>query len=233
MRNKFLFFSPSPRDIPEVKQSIEQMLYHQHDVIWLKYYNELDAYHKARSYFLNSPEKYDYLCIIPDDLVINQEGLNQLFRELDNPTINLPEECKGNYPVLAGICNYSYINDKQMQMVPASISSTTSSYLLTFRDLDSMEDRIIKCAYIGFSCEFIHRSVLEKIDFKRYPDLGLDNALSDSLIKNKIPQYIVKTARFVHLKGLSVKHGGSLSVNPDITYQGVYKPYVVFVPRSK
>jgi GT2 family glycosyltransferase len=228
MRNKFLFFIPSPRDIPEVKQPIVDLLYQKHDVLWMKYYPELEAYQKARQYFLNSPKKYDYLCIIPDDLAINSEGLNNLFRELENPSIEL-SKFGGNYPVLAGVCNYSYINEQQMEMVAASISSTVSSYLLTFKGLESMKDNIIKCAYIGFSCEFIHRDVLKQIDFKRYPDLGLDNAFSDQLIKKKIPQYILKTAKFVHYKGLSVKYRTALSTNPDIIFSGIKKPYVLFV----
>lgn len=232
-----MFFIPSPRSIPEVKQPIVDLLYHQHDVLWLKYYPELEAYRKARSFFLNSPEKYDYFCIIPDDLAINQDGLHQLFRELDNPTIDLSQyNCTDggqNYPVLAGVCNYSYLSEEQMNKVPASISSTLSHYMLDFDTLERMKDRIIKCAWIGFSCQFIYRSVLEQVDFKQYPDLGLDNTFSDSIIKKKIPQFLLKTAKFVHYKGLSAKYRTALSVNPDIIYQGIYKPYVIFVPRDK
>jgi hypothetical protein len=228
MRNKFLFFLPSPRDIAEVKQPIVDLLYGKHDCIWFKYYQELEAYQKARNYFLNSPKNYDYLCIIPDDLAINEDGLHKLFRELENPSLDL-QQWGGNYPVLAGICNLSYINEEQMGKVCASLSSTTSSYLLTFAALEAMQDTVIKCAYIGFSCEFIHRSVLEKIDFKRYPDLGLDNAFSDQLVKKKIPQYIHRGARFVHYKGLSVKYRQALSTNPDVIYTGVKKPSVIFV----
>jgi hypothetical protein len=231
MRNKFLFFIPSPRDIPEFKQPIVDLLYNKHDCIWFKYYPELEAYQKARNYFLNSPKNYDYLCIIPDDLGINEDGLKKLFRELENPSLDMAGGEWGghNYPVLAGICNYSYINEDQMEKVAASLSSTTSSYLLTFSALEQMQDTIIKCAYIGFSCEFIHRSVLEKIDFKRYPDLGLDNAFSDQLVKKKIPQFIHKGARFVHYTGLSVKYRQALSTNPDVIFTGVKKPSVIFV----
>lgn len=229
MRNKFLFFLPSPRDIAEVKQPVVDLLYGKHDVIWFKYYPELEAYQKARNYFLNSPKKYDYLVILPDDLGINEDGMKKLFRELENPSIDLAGEWGGNYPVLAGICNYSYVNEDQMEKVSASISSTISTYLLTFRALEQMQDTVIKCAYIGFSCEFIHRSVLEKIDFKRFPDLGLDNTFSDSLIKKKIPQYILKTARFTHYKGLSVQFRNALSTNPDVIHVGKYKPHVIYV----
>jgi hypothetical protein len=228
MRNRFLFFLPSPRDIPEFKQPVVDLLYGKHDCIWFKYYPELEAYQKARNYFLNSPKNYDYICLIPDDLAINEDGLKNLFRELENPSLDL-QEWGGNYPVLAGICNYSYTNEEQMEKVCASLSSTTSSYLLTFSALEQMQDTIIKCAYIGFSCEFIHRSVLEKIDFKRYPDLGLDNAFSDQLVKKKIPQYIHRLAKFTHYKGLSVKYRTALSVNPDVIYTGVKKPSVIFV----
>lgn len=232
MRNKFLFFVPSPRDIMEVKQPIVDLLYQKHDVLWMKYYPEIEAYRKARAFFLNSSEKYDYFCILPDDMALNEDGLNQLFRELDNPSIEL-SQYGGNYPVLAGVCNLSCLNEKQMQTVCASISSTTSQYLLDYPTLEKLPDRIIKCAWIGFSCQFIHRSVLEQIDFKQYPELGLDNAFSDSLVKKKLPQYILKTAKFIHYKGLSAKFNGALSVNPDQILVGKYKPRVIFVPRDK
>jgi len=228
MRNKFLFVIPSPRDIAEVKQPIVDLLYGKHDVLWMKYYPELEAYQKARAYFLNSPKNYDYMCIIPDDLAINDDGLRNLFRELENPSLDMVQ-WGGNYPVLAGICNLSYINEEQMEKVAASISSTLSQYLLTFRALEGMNDSVIKCAWIGFSCEFIHRSVLERIDFRQFPELGIDNTFSDSLIKKKIPQYILKTARFTHYKGLSVKFKNALSTNPDVILTGVKKPHVIYV----
>ena len=228
MRNSFLFCVMSPRDIAEVKQPIVDLLYGKHDVLWMKYYPELEAYQKARSYFLNSPKNYTYFVILPDDLGINEDGLKKLFRELENPSIDLAE-WGGNYPVLAGICNLSYTNEEQMEKVAASVSSTLSQYLLTFRALEGMADSVIKCAWIGFSCEFVHRSVLEKIDFKSYPSLGIDNTFSDSLVKKKIPQYILKTAKFVHYKGLSVQFRNALSTNPDVTYVGKYKPHVIYV----
>ena len=232
MSNKILFFVPSPRDIPEVRQPIVDILYPDHDVIWFKYFQELDAYQKARKYFLESDQNYDYLCIIPDDLAINQEGIDLLLNELENPSLDLSEH--GNrYPVLAGICNMSYINTEQMNQVAASMSSTLAAYLLSFSTLEKMPDKIIKCAWIGFSCEFIHRSVLEKIEFRSHSALGMDNVFSDSLVKKKIPQYILKTARFVHYKGLSVQYRSSLSVNPDVIYTGVYKPFVILHKATK
>lgn len=236
MRNKFLFFVPSPRDIPEVKQPIVDLLYQKHDVLWLKYYPELEAYQAARTYFLNSPEKYDYFCILPDDMAINKDGLHQLFKEIENPSIDLSPYPFGdgkNYPVLSGICNFSYLSPEQMERTVCSISSVTSQYLLDFKDLDEMTDRVIKVAFVGFSCTFIHRSVLQKINFERIPDLGLDSSLADALIKRKIPQFMLKTARFVHYKGLSVNHRTALSVNPDVIFTGVYKPHVIFVPKEK
>ena len=231
-KNNILVFVPSPRDIPEVRQPIVDILYPDFDVIWFKYFQELDAYQKVRKYFLESDRNYDYLCIIPDDLAINKEGIDLLLNELENPSLDL-SQYQNKYPVLAGVCNYSYINAEQMTLVAASVSSTTSSYLLSFGMLDKMKDSIIKCAWIGFSCEFIHRSVLEQIDFRSHPSLGLDNVFSDSLIKKKIPQYILKTARFTHYKGLSVQYKNALSVNPDVIYSGIYKPYILFHDSQK
>ena len=109
---------------------------------------------------MESPENYEYFLILPDDLAINKEGIDLLLNELENPSLELSEY--GNkYPVLSGICNLSLdTNTEQMNQVAASISSTLSMYLLSFSNLEKMKDKVIKCAWIGFSCEFIHCSVL-------------------------------------------------------------------------
>lgn len=243
-KSNILFFIPSPRHIPEVKQPIIDLLYGKHDVIWMKYFKELDAYRKAREFFLLIPEKYDYFCIIPDDLVINQKSINILLDELVNPTINL-KEFGGKYPVLAGICNLSYSNDEEMSKIAAAkrvIPDENNNqkrievvwdHFIKFKELESITDKIIQCLWIGFSCQFIHRSVLEKIQF-RQPDHtgGLDTFFSYDLRDLQIPQYIHKQARFLHLKGLSSQFRDVLSCSPDVIYTGVYDPHIIYVDKE-
>jgi hypothetical protein len=242
-KNKYLFFIPSPRSIPEVKQPIVDILYGKHDVIWMKYFEELDAYRFARDFFLKSEKDYTYFCIIPDDLVINQKGIDILFNELNNPSLELAK-FDGVYPVLAGVCNLSYTTDLELSKIAAAQAiipdpSYQNAALLwdsfiKFKDLDGFMYDIIRCLFIGFSCEFIHRSIIEKFEFRR-PDHtgGLDTFLSYDLKTNKIPQFIHKKARFLHLKGLSSRIRNAISVNPDVIYTGVYEPQIIYVDSDK
>jgi hypothetical protein len=237
---------PSPRDIHEVKEQIVNLLYGKFDVIWFKYYKELDAYQKAQQFFLNHRKRYDYLCIIPDDLILNYDSLSLLLNELENPSISLPE-FGHKYPVLAGICNISYTNNEQMEKVAASqvvIQDERNKrftvfwdHFLKFDELDRFQSDLIQVIFVGFSVEFIHRKVLEKIRFRHdnpeRPSSGIDTFFSYDCRDLKIPIFIHRKASFVHLKGLSTiqQHHkiALLSTNPDVIYSGVYKQQVIFV----
>ena len=246
MKHKILFFVPSPRDIPEVKESIVELVYGKYDIIWFKYFKELDAYQKAQYFFLNHRKRYDYLCIIPDDLILNEGALSILLNELENPTIPLIE-FGHRYPVLAGICNISYTNDEQMMKVAASKAVIADAerqrfdvfwdHFLKFDELSQFTTDQIQVLFIGFSVQFIHRRILEKIQFRHdtpdRPTSGIDTFFSYDCRDRKIPMFIDRRARFLHLKGLStIQHRfktALLSTNPDVIYTGKYKQEVIFV----
>lgn len=240
--DKFLFFIPSPRDIPEVRKPIEDVLYGKYDVIWFKYFREIAAYEKAREYFLAHENKYEYFVIIPDDMIINQQGFDELMSELRNPS---PPDID-RYPVLAGTCNHGMLNEDEKNTLAASdwvisdhVRKTEYQYwkgFLKFDDLAKVPNKIFQCSYIGFSFMFIHRSVIEKIPFRVDDPLkqtaGVDNFFSDDLLDAKIPQYIDKNARFLHLRGLSATMLPGTIVNPDIIHVGKYKPFIILKNRS-
>lgn len=239
---RYLFFIPSPRNIPEVKEQIVKILYKKHDVIWYKFYKEIDAYDKCRDYFLSHPE-YDYLVIVPDDLLINQEGVDNLIHELENPSL----EGITRYDILSGICNSSFINEQQMAQIPASqvfLPDVKNNggiimwdHMIKFADLYARQENLFQCKYIGFSFYFLHRSVVEEIPFRvDNPDKqsgGIDIFFCRDLTDTGIKQYIDKRSRFVHLRGLSSQSMNSISANPDVILVGKYRPYVVFVKRHE
>lgn len=236
---KILFFSPSPRNILEVKAEIVKNVYKKHDMIWMKYYKEKEAYVKARQFFLNSAENYDYLCILPDDLIINKEGFDNLMMELEHPSINFKR-----YDVLAGICNTSCLNSEQMGQVAASEAEiplpnntggfTIWPYLIKFKDLYARPENILKCRFIGFSVYFIHRSIVEKVPFRSTdPSWGIDTFFGEDLMAYGIDQYIDKRSRFLHLRGLSAQNIKSISTNPDVLLVGKIKPHTILVKREK
>lgn len=212
---------PSPRNIPEFRQKIEEIFYKKIDVLWIKYFPEIEAYRRIRNYFLNSPKKYDYLLLIPDDLILNQEGFDLLLQELDSPSLDMTVY-DNRYPVLSGICNFSNVNPVMKNTVAASIHSVTGKHLLTFDQLAEIKDNVIRVSYTGFMCELIHRSVVEEIEFQSGQDLnlGIDMMFSNACVKRFIPQFILKTARFTHLKGLNA--------GIDTLLVGKVKPSIIF-----
>lgn len=239
---KLLFFIPSPRNIPEVKEPIVKLLYKKHDVIWMKYYREIDAYTKARQFFLNSAENYDYLVILPDDLVINEEGLDNILEELENPSINTKQ-----YDVLSGICNLSFVNRQQAECIAAMGATIPTKdnmtsidiwdHMIKYKDLDMRPENIIECKFIGFSLYFIHKNVVKNIPFRNdnadQPNEGIDSFFCQDLHSYGYKQYIDKRSSFVHLKGLSAQSTSSISTNPDILLVGKIKPHTILVKREK
>lgn len=238
---------PSPRDIVEVRKPITDLLYGKYDVLWMKYFKEGEAYERARNFFLNSPKKYEYLVILPDDMVINQKGFDILMNEIQKPSLEGIKKKK--YDVLAGVCCNSLVNDQEADRIAATLTTIPLTEIpqlsmmppwnnnLSFTILDKMQEKIIKCKFIGFSFYFIHRKVVEKIPFRRprhgkEAAKGVDIFFSTDLHMAGIDQYIHKDARFVHLKGWSSRGFGGLSVNPDVLLVGKYPPIAIFRPRK-
>ena len=248
MKMKYLFFIPTPRNIPEFRKPVVDLLYSRFDVIWFKYYPEIEAYTKARNYFLKSPKNYEYFVILPDDLILNENGLNTLINELENPSLDMVE-WGGHYPVLAGCCNMSYINQNEYEKIAAKqivVQPTKNPRdrsilfpnFITRTDLNMLPNDIIQCMWIGFSCEFIARPVLESIPFRGldthgYPSGGIDQFFSEDLESIGVPQFIHRKAFFTHLKGLSVQYKKSISTNPDVIYVKRYKKFIKFRSADK
>jgi hypothetical protein len=190
-----LFFVPSPRDIDIVSQKIKEILYPDYDVLWIKYAPELEAYRKAREFFLKSPKKYEYFCIVPDDLILNPESFDMLLKEVST----------NNYKVLSGICNVSCQNHQYLDMAAATLTempTATRIKWVTFPEAEKFDKPIKKVIFAGFPVTFIHRSVMEKIDFTRNnPINSLDLELAYALEEEGIDQYCHFGAKFLHLKG--------------------------------
>lgn len=190
-----LFFVPSPRDIDIVSQKIKEILYPDYDVLWIKYTPELEAYKKAREFFLKAPKHYEYFCIVPDDLILNEEAFNILLKEVQSQ----------NYKVISGICNVSCQNHQYLDMAAATITempTATRIKWVTFTESEKFDKPIKKVIFAGFPVTFIHRSVMEKIDFTRNnPINSLDLELAYALEEEGIDQYVHFGSKFLHLKG--------------------------------
>jgi hypothetical protein len=192
-----LFFIPSPRDITQFFDTVKQILYKDYDVLTIKYATELEAYQKARKFFLTSSKKYEWFAILPDDLILNQESFDLLLENIDSE----------KYKVLSGICNVSCSNYDLLGKGAATLDempSRTGVKWIPLHESDKFKPQIRKVIFAGFPLTFIHRSVLEQIDFKRDdPDYSLDLEFAESLVEAHIDQYVHFGAKFLHLRGIN------------------------------
>lgn len=190
-----LFFIPSPRDLDIVSQQVKELLYPDYDVLWIKYAPELEAYKKAREFFLAAPKKYEYFCIVPDDLILNKDSFDILINELSSK----------KYDVLSGICNVSCQNHQYLDMAAAALTempTPTRVKWVTFPESEKFDTPIKKVIFAGFPVTFIHRDIMEKVDFTRNnPVNSLDLELAHALEEEGIDQYVHFGAKFLHLKG--------------------------------
>lgn len=85
---KPLIFIPSPRNLPKFNECISKVK--KYDKLWVKYWEQTQAYMIARNWFLND-EEYTHLVIFPDDMIGFEHQIDLLL--------------KYRLPVVSGWCN--------------------------------------------------------------------------------------------------------------------------------
>jgi hypothetical protein len=150
-----LLFSPSPRDIPAVLELWETL---QYDHLVEKYMRPLAAYQAGRQYFLEHKE-YTHLVVCPDDLEVTETVLNMLVSDI----------MVHNYPVIAGMCNMDE-GQPELYNIQAKGISYKDNKPPAFKDSWIRRGKlpaepIFEVGFAGFGCEFIERSVMEKVSF--------------------------------------------------------------------
>lgn len=227
MQIKPLIGSPSPRDIPEVKQNQDTI---ECDKLLVKYYHAKRAYKIIRSYFLDH-EEYTHLILHPDDLIVNNEHFNILKSDIE----------RHDYQVLSGTCNVSTIGQEEESLAitlqpnfPHPQRDMRKYGFVTRIALRPEHDKNIwQVAWAGFPFMWIRRDILEKIelvDDSEYnlqdPDRGwaFDVMFCYNCKELGIPIYVDFNlkARMRHLKG-NYRMG-----NREIQ-TGIKKPKVIFI----
>ena len=184
---KPLLFLPSPRDIPEVKESVDKLKI---DKYWVKYHKQEEAYIIARDFFLRHYD-YSHLIIHPDDLLATQQALEYLLMSVDDK-------------VISGWC-INTIKEEWQELNQSSISYTlpydpprASTYnTFGFIPVENLENllregkSIIKIKFSGFALCCIPRTVLEQIRFRGDHDCCMDSTFSLDLDGNGIEQYCI------------------------------------------
>jgi len=164
---KPLIFIPSPRDIPEFIDSVKLLT--KYDKFWVKHDAETTAYAKGRKFFLSSEKNYTHFVILPDDLIVTQDHIEQLIEDIK----------QNDYQIISGITN---IDSKPIHYgkycvakeLPPLDDLTLDSYNWmdeSYRDrwLRMYEEPIIQMKHIGFPLVFIRRDVIETLEFRLQP----------------------------------------------------------------
>lgn len=197
---KLLVCIPSPRDISEVKDNWDN---YSHDVLVYKYGQQLEAYTFLRDYFLDHTE-YTHLCLMPDDLVVKPEQLDELWSnalELDG--------------VVNGICPVDE-DESRPRGIPMAIQ-----YVVSDNDGNHPRDwvwkhelpdkEIFRVEHAGFPCSIIPRRIMEKVSWRgaskidRFLEGNFDWQFSIDCKKLGEKIYICKDLEFAHLRNTQKK----------------------------
>lgn len=212
--NKALLFIPSPRSIEAFEDATDLLKI---DKLWMKFYPQQEAYEKGREWFLS--HDYDSLIILPDDLLVKQEGINQLIEDSEF------------YNVVSGYCNNTAGDTTN---VDSNISIGTLSpdpplrgryhefrwnTLVTLDHIRKVGPEIIPVLHQGFALTLMKRVIVERIPFRTSEGCCVDSCLSLDLDRHNIPQYVDLRVKSEHLK-----------TNPDILLVGKKEREMIFEP---
>jgi len=195
---KPLLFIPSPRDIPEVKESISKLKI---DKLWIKYHKQEEAYKMARDIFLSEQmNDYTHFIIHPDDMLSTQRDLEYLLLSSSDS-------------VMSGWCintiqdNWQELNHTNMSYTitwDTPRRKTYESYnFIPVKDvIKLLQDgrAVIKVKFAGFALQLIPRDIIEQIPFSADHDCCVDTCFSLDCDVQGVDQFINLRVRTKHLK---------------------------------
>jgi hypothetical protein len=201
---KPLIFVPSPRDLPEFNEATAKLKY---DKIWLKYYNEDDAYRLGSFWFLQHPE-YTHFIILPDDLIVTPDDIEQLMKDTEEHdvisgwcrnTIRLNRYWKGEKEKEddADSC----ISIECLPPNPPFRGIYEQFHFMSIKDIESYKKQGITITFVkyaGFPPTVIARKVIEKVKFRTSQGCCVDSCFSLDLYTHKITQYCDLRVRTKH-----------------------------------
>jgi hypothetical protein len=195
-----LIIIPSPRDIQSVKDAIDKCL-KKYDKVWFKYWTQkAQPYKYIKQYFLKRTQ-YTHLVLLPDDLIINQEGVDRLFSTVSKE----PDK----YKVLMGDCPISYTDKTYCSFTKNLPALEHSRRYYDWVKIEEVKGKgIIQVIHSGTPFAIFKRNVVEKLSFDSDYKWNLGNTygssedvvISNELTNMLVPIYVDTDARFIHLK---------------------------------
>ena len=188
---KPLFFSPSPRDVPQYREAIDKLKI---DKLLIKYHKAKEAYPLARQWFLE--RDYTHLIICPDDLIVTEYDIYRLLEDTKY------------YGVVSGWCintildNWEELQDSGLSTSLPKDPPHQSKYEdYNFIPANKIEqDKIIEVKFAGFVLQCTPREIVEKIPFRTSEGCCADACFALDLNKAGIPQYVDTRVKTLHLK---------------------------------
>jgi hypothetical protein len=211
---KILVGVPSPREIPEALDAIFRL---PADIFLAKYYPEPEAYEAIRDFFIQSRKDYDYLCIIPDDLVVHQEGFQILVEDLN----------KYKPQILSGVCNLDADTMKEFYAVRIDRKDPFLYKAHKKQHFPNTRYQLVFTA--GFACMFVSKQVVEKVPFRQFSptfESAIDQAFAEDCLAKRIPTLVDWAAEFEHLE-YRLGHG-----QLENFYKGHREPYQLFIENG-
>lgn len=188
---KPLIFIPSPRNLPKFSECMAKVK--KYDKLWVKYWEQTQAYMIARDWFLN--EDYTHIVIFPDDMIGFEHQIDQLLGY--------------NLPVVSGWCNEDGVRETSQISAylppdPPTIGQHDEFKFYKIPWLEhlgkNLTDPLIEVLFSGFALSVIKRDIMEAIPFRTSAGCCVDSCFSLDLYKSKIIQYVDVTTRTCHLK---------------------------------
>jgi len=149
---KLLIFCPSPRDIPEFTDAINSITHDKLIVKYLSYHDE--PYPQARKFFLKH-KQYTHFAICPDDLIVSEEGVNQLVNDAETRDF------------IAGTCNVDMTDMDMLAMTYNLPSKERKGRRFVWYRKEDLQFRepIINVGWCGTPFAIFPRRVIEKLQF--------------------------------------------------------------------
>lgn len=157
--SKLCLLIMNPRDIPEVKESIDKNVSGM-DVVWFRGFNSLQISEQL-NLFVEKNADYDYYIVTSDDMMV------------DKNAIDLVAEHCIRYPVFTAYCNMHVGADtvnlaqKQLTLKNGSFPTLEDYEFMTRKEVENQPD-IFETKLVGLSLTAFRKDVWEKYPFQEY-----------------------------------------------------------------
>ena len=188
---KPLFLILSPRDIPQVIESLKQCPF---DKLWIKYHPSWWAHRYGKQMFLSHKE-YSHLVLWADDLIYDHQVMMRLF------------SYAARYPLTTGIANVDMDGHKEEACITKNLPAINREYrLYNWYRMDELDHGSMFVKHSGMAAAVIERELVERLSFDG-DDMGhaQDVIISHELDKMGLRILAVTGCRFLHLR-----HGGEI-----------------------